>query len=284
MDTSTPPQAAALERAAGLREIARPLHRHALEGVLRRLAVADLDHAVVLRGGLLMPLWCAPAWRPTDDLDLLVPDMRRFEPEALRDLTRALCAHRCDDGVRFRFADAREKVLWPHSDWPGLRLVVPTEVLGVAEVEVQIDFGYGAPLSPPATRLTFPTLWGDDPEVLSCTPETTLGWKVHGLFEQEDDRWQQKDLHDLYLLLRYAELDQEQLPESLAVAFSSRGESLRVIDRLLDGEFGMSRGSRRGWRQLLRRRGGRDVPESLPETIDFVVERLRPVVEAARRL
>lgn len=235
--------------------------------LLRRLALGPARERLVVRGSLVTARLVAPRPRPAADLDLLADGLqappRPFDPSPLVAAVEALLATPCVDGHRPALADA--EVIWAETDFPGWRATVVD-----GDDRLQLDVGVGDPLvDGPVEAELLPGF-----AVRVVRAETMLGWKVHGLFEHGPGRWRAKDLHDVDLLLRFAALDPDRAARALAVAFASRGDALAAIDRLLDGDFGRSRGSRRKWRRFA---------ESTPDT-DALEVALARVADALRPL
>ncbi|WP_158501537.1 nucleotidyl transferase AbiEii/AbiGii toxin family protein [Vitiosangium sp. GDMCC 1.1324] len=250
-----------------------------LEGALCRVAGAPaLREAVVLRGGLLVRQWSGPVHRPVDDLDFLWTEP--FAPELIASGLRTALASEVGDGVVFDAASASEELIWAETANPGVRLRVPARAMGVT-AELQIDVGCNDPLDPPASWCEVPTASGPV-QVRAVRPETMLAWKVHGLFERGRGRWRAKDLWDVDVLSRHAPREDAAFQRALRLAFESRGMTLSELDRLLEGQFGTSRGSRRRWERFRKERGAPELPEQLPELIARVAAFLRPHVLANR--
>jgi hypothetical protein len=221
--------------------------------------VAALDLPLVLRGGLAMRLHFGPIARPVEDVDFLSDAPIEAVEVGLRDAL----------GPRLR----REERIWEETEFPGLRYV-----LDVRGADVQLDVGFGDPRAQPDRRFTYP---GTAIEVVAVAPETLYAWKVHGLVERGVGKWRPKDLFDLDVLARHGGLDFDQVVPCLSLAFSSRGDSLSLLDRFLDpeGGWGGSRGSRRKWERFAR--SGSGVP-SFATVVTRVRGRLGPLVSVAR--
>ncbi len=246
-----------------------------LEGALRRVVLLpSLREALVLRGGLLVRQWSGPVRRPVEDLDFLWT--APFAPGPLASELRAALALDTGDGVVFDAAGASEQIIWEETANPGVRLCVPVHGPGLS-TELQLDVGSNDPLDPPADWREVPTAAGPV-RVRAVRPETMLAWKVHGLFERGPGRWRAKDLWDVDVLSRHAPREDAAFRRALRLAFESRGLPLSELGRLLKGQFGTSRGSRRKWEQFREERGDPELPERLPELLARVATFLRPHV------
>jgi len=248
-----------------------PAHKQRImEAALRRIAASPLRDRLVLRGGLLTRLWVGPT-RKADDLDFLgLPPLTH---DAAAAPLRAALAADARDGVTFDVDHLSAEFIWADTDSPGLRMTVGS---------LQIDVGFGDPMDPPPEALDYPTPLGPV-SVLAARPETALAWKVHGLFELRDGRWRPKDLHDILLIARHTDIhfgpDAAPLARALRLAFSSRDTPLVAARRLLDGDFGRSRGARVGWRGFRKARPELNLPEDCAPLVAEAAALLRPVFE-----
>lgn len=147
---------------------------------------------------------------------------------------------------------AREK-LWPDTDLPGHRTVFANGI--------QVDIGFGDPITVAPERMTI-----EGANVLCVRPESMIAWKLHGLVELGSrGRWRPKDLHDLFL---YASLtvEEEEVKKAIAIAFSSRGHSVALLEPLMtDATWGTSRGSRNRWKRF--RRDEAPTAPALPDVL-----------------
>lgn len=236
-----------------------------MRGVVRRLAASDQRDVFVLRGGLVTARYCAPHPRAVADVDFLAE--LPFDRDDLEQRLAAVLDARVDDGLTY---DApRTEVIWEETEFPGLRVQ-----LQVAGEGLQIDIGCGDPMhgGPIDVEIV------EGATVRVCRPETMLAWKVHGLFERSGGRWRAKDLHDIDLLIRFADLDDQLIAPSIELAFASRGDELSLARRLLSGEMGGSRSSRRTWRTFRNSLPDGVEPGDLPEVIDRVSTFLRGII------
>ncbi|MFO0734892.1 MAG: nucleotidyl transferase AbiEii/AbiGii toxin family protein [Labilithrix sp.] len=234
---------------------------------LRRVASSRHASRLILRGSLLTQQWVPE--RPAADVDHVL------DPEGTPDEARAIVDEVLALPDPEPLPPARHEVIWANTPWPGHRTK-----LGEGEDALQIDVGSGDPLAVPARRIEIARI-----SLLAVRPETMFGWKVHGLVEMGHGQWKSKDLYDLYLLDRHCVLEDEAIVRSIALAFSSRGYALTLLDRFLySDQWGRSRGSRRKWEAFQKKWKGPRKPEEFREVIAHVRDRIRPLVEAAARV
>lgn len=236
-------------------------------------AAGSSPNELVLRGGLVMRELIAPLRRPVDDVDFLALCSEAEGRERLSTLGRG----RSGD---FELSLGLIEQTWEETEFPGLR--APCTVTGPGgEIVVQIDVGFGDPRATPERPLRLP---GCRRDIAAVGLETMLAWKIHGIFERGDGGWRAKDLIDVHDLTERC-VDQSTAVRCLALAFESRGDEFSICERFLQEEWGMSRGSRRKWRQFRRRRAEFDASRRFPEDLQEVVETLRgqlgPLIAAA---
>jgi hypothetical protein len=209
------------------------LRQHVLDGLLRRLGHSTQAGSFLLRGGLLTRAWLGPQRRTTEDADFLGLFPRDGE-EALRRLEEILASPLpLEDEVRFLPGTLAGRLIWEETAFPGVRISLRARAAEVEHV-LQIDLGFDDPVVPPPVWLDFPTLLpGAAARVLSCWPETLVGWKLHGLFEHGAHRWRAKDLYDLDLLTTLLPLDEGHLTAAIRVAFASRECPLTEVPPVL---------------------------------------------------
>lgn len=250
------------------------VRRHAMDGLLRRVAWSPEAGELVLRGSLMTRLWVRPAYRPAHDMDFVTT--YPFDPARATATIRSACGlSDVRDGLVFRPEAIRDEITWSDTPFPGTRFRIPA-LLGEEEVEVQVDVGYDDPLVPPPLPIDYATLLLRSAiRVMACRPELGFAWKVHGLFESS--RWRAKDLHDIHLMVRNTPMDRVMLVEGLRVAFESRRTPLTEADRLFGGEFGWSRGSRLKWQAFRRERSDPSIPSDHLEAVRMVAEFLQPL-------
>jgi hypothetical protein len=250
-----------------------------LEGVLLRLARLPDAGQLILRGGMLMRLWFRPLARPAGDLDLVSAFPFSVE-ETARRFVPLLADRGVDDGVTLDAERFRAQGIWLNTDFPGVRLFASGEVDGV-EDDFSVDVTFGEPLVPPPELGEYPTRGGARAARLwMCRPETITGRKLHALSHMGMLHWRPKDLNDLRLLLGRVPMNLAELPQAIAVSFTSRGNTTAQARSLFGRAswWAMKRSSAR-WQDFVKQSGGQDVPGNLGRVVAEVAERLGPILE-----
>lgn len=110
--------------------------------------------------------------------------------------------------------------------------------------------------------------------------ETMIGWKLHGLVELGAKRWRPKDLYDLMLLSTQVVLDEAELGEAIAVAFSSRNTPLQdVLEILATPAWWNTSKNRSKWRWFIRNTPTQPIPKDLVSVVAVVTGRWTSVVQ-----
>ncbi|MEW6493151.1 MAG: nucleotidyl transferase AbiEii/AbiGii toxin family protein [Cyanobacteriota bacterium] len=254
--------------------------QHVREAILRRVSDSEYADVMVLRGGMLTKIWVPPGMRNPQDVDFLA--LYPFDVEGTQQRFHvALAATNIEDGIVFDLDSLQAKAIWEETEFPGVRLSVGASV-GEHYHPVQIDIGFGDPLVPPAQWIDYPTLLeGLSIKLQACSPETLVGWKLHGLVELGTKRWRPKDLYDLMLLIHYTVLDASLLLDAIAVAFSSRSTPLEKVLPLLSSPASWDNSRNRSkWQKFRNNNPNQLIPEDLQECVTVVSERLKGVMEA----
>ncbi len=222
---------------------------------LRRVERSPYADRLVLRGSLVTRRFF-PA-RTCEDVDHLLLDGSADELQRAADAVIAVPDEEPLEIV------AREK-LWPDTEQPGHRVVFANGL--------QVDIGFGDPITMAPERAAI-----GGANVLVVRPESMIAWKLHGLVELGPrGRWRPKDLHDLFLYASLA-VDEDALRKAIAIAFSSRGHAVSLLEPLMtDATWGASRGSRNRWKRFRK-------TTTAPELTDVIVKlrtRFAPVVKS----
>lgn len=142
---------------------------------------------------------------------------------------------------------------------------------------LQIDIAANDPLAdrPVDTRVL--TQSGDRIRVNTISIETATAWKLHGLFEHLNGAWMTKTLWDLYVFCKTQTMNHDILKSAIQLAFSSRLDPIVCLKRLLYGDFGRSRKSRKKWENEIAEYANGECVD-LNEVITFVSSYLQPIL------
>jgi len=201
---------------------------YALERLLYRLAQSRHRDRFVLKGALLFRLWFNLTQRPTRDADFL--GFGNAEPEEFAVIFRELAGMKMadDDGLvldadAVRVADIRKE-----AGYPGVRVSM-TATLDKARIPIQCDIGFGDAVTPAPLQQTYPTLLDMPAPVLAVYPlETVVAEKLEAIVKLAGFNSRVKDYFDLWVLMRYENLDRDLLPSAIRATFARRETAMPI--------------------------------------------------------
>jgi hypothetical protein len=209
---------------------------YVLEGFLARLSVSPYADILVLKGGMLMPVYGSR--RPTRDIDLHGQAISN-DMEFLSTVVRTIAAIPLDDGLIFAPEATTATAIRDGEDdlYTGVRINVPA-ALATARINFHIDISVGDFVEPQPQLITLPRLLTNSP------PITVLGYplvmvhaeKIVTAVERRSTNTRWRDFADLYLLSRYQDLAGADLVAALVGVAKHRKIDLAPLGTLV-GEW-----------------------------------------------
>jgi len=142
------------------RDTGRPfnelLQYYGIERFLYRLAQTEHAQHFILKGALLLRTMGSAETRPTRDIDLLGQGPPA-EERLLSVVREAMQANVPEDGMTYDPDTLESTGIAETAEYNGVRLTF-RGFLGTARVPMQIDIGFGDPVVPGPTRITYPQL------------------------------------------------------------------------------------------------------------------------------
>jgi predicted nucleotidyltransferase component of viral defense system len=200
----------------------------ALERVLYRLAQSRHRDRFVLKGALLFRLWFDLTQRPTRDADFL--GFGNAEPEEFAVIFREIAVMDMteDDGLVLDATSVRAMDIRKEAGYPGVRMSM-TATLDGARIPIQCDIGFGDAVTPTPLQQTYPTLLDMPAPILAVYPlETVVAEKLEAIVKLAGFNSRVKDYFDLWVLMRYENLDRDLLPVAIQATFSRRKTTFPV--------------------------------------------------------
>ena len=252
------------------------LVNYALERVLYRLSQSPHRNRFVLKGALLFRLWFGLAQRSTRDADFL--GFGSSEPEEFADIFRQLAGMVEEDGLVFDTASVQAEDIRKMAGYPGVRVSM-TAMLSKSRIKVQCDIGFGDAVTPAPLQQTYPTLLNMPAPVLAVYPlETVVAEKMETIVKLTSFNSRMKDYFDIWVLMRYENLDRSVLPEAIRATFARRNTALPLTLPVgLSSSFASEKQAM--WQAFLTR-SSLSAP-SLAEVLDEVREQCWLVLQAA---
>lgn len=253
---------------------------YVLEHILQQIFLLPDAHTMIVRGSLITRAWTTPTYeRLVKDLDLMA--CYAFDADkGIGFIKRALTLSIPSDDVVILHEQLTVETTWENTEFPGHRFLVPVQAFDQL-LEVQIDLAYNDPLVPPAVWWQYPAVLPNSfLNIHTIRPELACAWKVQGLFEfwqTKGGKWRIKDLYDIFILLQSVSMNQHMLTQAMKVAFEDRQTPWKVYQRVLDGEFGLSKGSRKAWTKFCNQYKGKIGINSHLEVLAEIRKVLDPI-------
>jgi predicted nucleotidyltransferase component of viral defense system len=254
------------------------LQYYAMERFLYRLSQSPHADLFVLKGALVLRAWGLPPSRPTKDIDLLGRVENRVE--RLVAIARDVCATPVEpDGVVFDPASARGRRIAEEGEYEGVRVRLRGS-LGKARLALQVDIGFGDPVTPAPAMMEYPTLLGmAAPRLRGYGKESSVAEKFEAMARRGLAGSRMKDFHDVWFLSRTMAFDGPALAKAIAATFRARGMPVRADAVALTAAFARDEGKQAQWRAFARRSRLADAP-ALGEVVAALGAFLRPVARA----
>ncbi|OGT03756.1 MAG: hypothetical protein A2143_11210 [Gallionellales bacterium RBG_16_57_15] len=154
-----------------------------------------------------------------------------------------------------------------------------TATLDAARIPVQCDIGFGDAVTPAPLQQTYPTLLDMPAPVLAVYPlETVVAEKLEAIVKLAGFNSRVKDYFDLWVLMRYENLDRILLPAATRATFARRKTSVPLtLPAGLAPTFAAEKQVM--WQAFLVRSGLSAPP--LAEVLDELRSQCWPVLRAA---
>jgi hypothetical protein len=255
------------------------LNRFGRERLLYRIGISEYRDQFLRKGAMLFALWYDMPHRPTRDMDLL--GFGAGELFVLERVFREITQQLVEDGLRFSETVKAEEIR-KEANYAGARVTLLAN-LEQARIPLQVDIGFGDPVTPAAEQIDYPVLLEDlNPPRLGAYPVyTVIAEKLQAIVSLGMVNSRLKDYFDLQVLLEREQLDELVLAEAVRRTFAVRSTPLpQQVPMGLSSEFGDDLGKQDQWRAFLRRNEVAEVP--LPQVVALIREALMPtLLEAA---
>ena len=257
------------------------LNRFGRERLLYRIGISEYRDRFLLKGAMLFALWYDMPHRPTRDMDLL--GFGPGELFVLERVFREITQQQVDDGLAFSETVTAAEIR-KEANYAGARVTV-LATLEQARIPLQVDIGFGDPVTPAAEQIDYPVLLDDlSPPRLGAYPVyTVIAEKLQAIASLGMVNSRLKDYFDLQVLLVREELDQQVLAEAVRRTFAVRSTPMpQQVPLGLSSEFGEDPDKQAQWRAFLQRNELAEVP--LPAVVSQIREGLVPVLFRAGEL
>lgn len=228
------------------------LQRYAIERLLYRVSKSEYRDSFVLKGAMVFLAWGNGPRRSTRDLDLM--GYGDNSVTRLEEVFRKICKVPVEpDGLEFKAETVRGAAINETHKYMGVRIKLRTFLVGSnTRNDIQVDIGYGNPITPNARTAEFPTLLNlPKPQIKAYPPETVIAEKFHAIVKQGIENTRLKDFYDLEAISQRLTFQGDTLGRAIETTFKSRGELLpKEVPVGLTPRFTEDREKLRLWRQF----------------------------------
>lgn len=210
---------------SNLRPFNELLQYYAMERFLYRLARSDHTDRFVLKGALMLEVWCSQGIRSTMDIDLLglTSNAESVLTDQIKDV---LVVDVEPDGLVFDPSTIQTGRITEDTDYEGIRIRFKG-ALGTAIVHMQLDIGYGDVVYPEPAMSDFPTMLDfPAPRLLCYSRESGIAEKFEAMTKLGMLNSRMKDFFDIWLLSRRFDFDGPELARAIQLTFEKRSTPL----------------------------------------------------------
>ena len=153
--------------------------------------------------------------------------------------------------------------------------------LGNARIPMQVDIGFGDPITPAPEVVEYPTVLGmDPPRIRVYPPETAIAEKFQVMLYRGLLNSRMKDYFDIWALARSMRFEGAVLSEAILRTCESRGTAMNSSPVALSEEALLDADKQVQWRAFHRRITPTAAPESFAKIVREVAAFLLPVAKA----
>jgi predicted nucleotidyltransferase component of viral defense system len=258
-------------------ELQYVLIRYGIERLLYRLSRSPHSNRFILKGATLHTGWEGGAYRRTKDLDLLGTGDNSTEALAgvFREITQTEVP---PDGLRFEADSIRARAIREEGIYSGVRVQVVAH-LGKARIPLQVDVGFGDPVTPGPVELQIPSLLDFPAPRLQAYPaETVVAEKLETLVRLGMRTSRIKDLYDLWYAASHFPFEGSLLHRAIRNTFLARRTAMPSEPPIaLTGEFTLDSSKQVLWRSFATR-SGIEQPADLAQLHELLQAFLLPLV------
>lgn len=229
----------------------------------------------MLKGATLFLLWTGRPHRATRDLALL--GFGDSSVDHLREVfAEVLALDVADDGVRFDPGSLAVGFIREAQEYGGVRVEFVARITN-AKVRLQVDIGFGDPITPEASLVEFPPLLDfPAPRLFAYPRETVVAEKLEAMVQLGMANSRTKDFYDIAVLARDFDFDGALLTRAIQATFDRRKTALPTTTPVaLTAILAEDPTKKTQWSGFVRKAGVRDAG-TLAETVASV----RAFVEA----
>jgi len=200
------------------------LQYYGMERFLYRFCRSRHADKFILKGALMFLVWDLPARRTTLDIDLESSGSNQVAE--IENIIKEICTLKVeDDGLEFDPQTVKGQEIIENADYLGVRIKL-VGFLNRSRIPIQIDVGFGDPISPAPQRIKYPVLLDMPPPNLQGYPvESLASEKLEVIVKLGALNSPMKDFYGIWVLMHHVDFDGQRLSEALGKTFKNRKTS-----------------------------------------------------------
>lgn len=228
--------------------------RYIQEGILYRLSRSKYCDKFFLKGGALLYAYDRFDARPTVDIDFLGSNISRDIENIKSVFNEILSCEFPEDGVIFIPESLTASEITVNKEYHGVRLMVSAKIDTMIQ-PVTMDIGFGDVVTPAPQTLEYPILMEGFPVpvILAYSLETVIAEKFEAMISLSVDNSRMKDFFDVYRLLKFHSLNEENLSKAIENTFQNRQTQLVKSPALFQQDFITDKHRLTQWKAFLKR-------------------------------
>lgn len=192
---------------------------YAMEKFLLRLSKSKYAEAFILKGALLLRVFGIGEMRTTKDIDL-AGSIAESVSDAESVIRSCLLETEIEeDGLSFDLESIRGEEIREHQSYGGIRVKFEA-FLGSAEINMQIDIGFGDAITPRPVLIEVPQLLDEEHiSIKGYTLESAIAEKFEAMVTLDMANSRMKDFYDIWFLSTTQPFNMENLSEAIRATF-----------------------------------------------------------------
>ncbi len=229
------------------------LQYYAMERFLYRLSTSKHRSQLLLKGALLLQCVDNNLARATKDIDFLATFLAR-EHQLKSILIDCIEMPTQDDGIIFDSSSITISEIQRDSRYCGYRVSIKGKI-DSAQVNVQLDIGFGSSVVPAPMELSYPSLLGfEAPQLLGSSLECAIADKFEAMVSRGDATTRLKDFYDIWIITKNRIFNFDDVTRAIAETFNYyQTEIPSSLPNCLSADFYEQQQNQNRWQAFLRR-------------------------------
>lgn len=225
----------------------------------------------------MFKVWEPNLRRPTMDIDML-GITSNDESNILEQMRETLLINEISDGLDFKHQTLKASKILEEADYQGLKVKFGC-TLDSAQLNVQIDIGFGDIVYPKPEKASLSTLLDFPAPVLLCySKESLIAEKFDAMISRGMTNSRMKDFYDIWLLSRQFNFEGETLAEAIRLTLKKRHTNIANHILAFSQDFIMSK--QKQWAAFRKKLEQEYIPESFQEIVSSLEVFLRPTIHS----